>query len=138
MLDLIRQLLASPEFQGALVGVIITVAGAAGALIARAVRNAWIAFRTRLLRKLDAEQLAIVDSLAAKAVRYAFQVLESEAAQAKLAEASRILAEQAAARGIPLTDAQIRLALEAALVDFKLELAKASLPTAPIGDFYAP
>ena len=77
---MLAEILASPVFQT----VALAVAGAVGTLLAAAVVRGWTIIRTRLLRQLDAQQMAIVDSLAARAVRYAFQVVES---QDRLAEA---------------------------------------------------
>lgn len=116
---ILANVLENPAFAA----LVIAALAALGGVIGKAIVGAWGLFRTALLHRLDAAQMAIVDSIAARAVRYAEQVIDSTDGQAKLAEASRILAEQAAARGIPLTPEQVRLAIEAAVVDLKVELA---------------
>lgn len=109
-------LLADPIVQTILLG----VAGALGTLAGAAVMRLVALARTRLAHQLDADQMAMVDSIAAKAVRYVYAVSESPDGQARFEEAAKMLAGQAEGRGIPLTEDQIRLAIEAAYVDFKI------------------
>lgn len=125
----LEQILASPVFMT----IALAVAGAIGTMLAGGVVKLWTLIRLRVLRQLSAADMAYLDSIASKAVRYAFQVVESPAGQDRLAAASDVLAQLAKTRGIPLTPAQIRLYIEAAYVDFKL-----TVSTSPVGPVAAP
>lgn len=123
----LEQILASPAFTA----IALAVAGAIGTLAAGGVMKLWTLIRLRLLRQLSPADMAYLDGIAAKAVRYAFQVVDSKAGQDRLAAASDVLAQLAKTRGIPLTAEQIRLYIEAAYVDFKLTVA--TTPVGPVG-----
>lgn len=125
----IEQILASPAFTA----VALAVAGAIGTLLAGGVVKLWTLIRLRLLKQLSPADMAYLDGIAAKAVRYAFQVVESKEGQDRLAAASDVLAQLAKTRGIPLTAEQIRLYIEAAYVDFKLTVATTPIVSEPAG-----
>ena len=119
----ILTLLQDPTVRAVVSAIAIAGITAVLAFGGRAIVAAWATFRTNALHQLDASQLALIDVIASRAVRYAEQVLKSEPGQAKLAEATRLVSEQAALIGIVLTPEQLRIAVEAALVDLKLDLA---------------
>lgn len=112
---MLNDILASPAFTA----LALAVAGTVGTLLAAGLTRLWSWIRLHIFHQLNPSEMAFVDSIADKAVRYAYQVVDHAE---RFDTAAAQLGEQARLRGIPLTDAQIKLWIESALVNFKLTM----------------
>lgn len=103
-MELVQQILSSPEFIGLLIAVITAVVGFVGKSL-----------RDLIGRKVTAEQLQLLMIIAKQAVQVAEQTGLARTGEEKKAEAIRVAQVYLDAYGIKISVAQIAAAIEAAV-----------------------
>lgn len=103
-MELVQQILSSPEFVGLLIAVITAVIGFVGKSL-----------RDLIGRKVTAEQLQLLMIIAKQAVQVAEQTGLAKTGEEKKAEAIRVAQVYLNAYGIKIDVAQVAAAIEAAV-----------------------
>lgn len=124
MLEWITTVLGSPEFTALLLAAFASGVTAIVAWTARFVRR-------YILRHLDERELALLRQIAVISVDYVEQVYQGADGPTKLAEATRVANAMIASYGLKVSAEQLLAIIEAAVY---AEIARAELPTPPLGD----
>lgn len=124
MTDWIADILASPQFTAL---VLTAFASGVTGIVAWAARL----IRRYVLRHLDERELALLRQIAVISVDYVEQVYQGADGPTKLAEATRVANAMIASYGLKVSAEQLLAIIEAAVY---AEIARAELPTPPLGD----